>query len=145
MSLDDSAAMPYVAAEFPGLFDDWSWRVPKNHTPLLMGKFGDTVFGHPDGSLWLLDMLAGEYERIAASSAEFNLKKNRRKYMDRWFMWSWVEIAYAHGKIPNERECLGWELPPILGGPVDAAHLAVYGRNMYVSLQGQLHRQIRTE
>ncbi|MER9212572.1 DUF1851 domain-containing protein [Mesorhizobium sp. M0663] len=126
-----------------GLFHDWSWLVPTSHTPLMVGHFGDTVFAAPDGSLSLLSTLDGEYERIARTGAEFNRLKGDPENVDSWFQWGWANIALQSGIVPKDDECLGWKIAPILGGQFGVDEIMTFPRRAYLSIQGQLHRQIR--
>ena len=53
------------AADSHDLLRDWGWLVAPEDTPLFVSCFGDWVFGAPDGSLWALSVLEGDYKRIA--------------------------------------------------------------------------------
>lgn len=48
------------------LLEHWRWLIPQVETPLMISVFGDWVFGHPDGTLWRLELLEGRYQRIRA-------------------------------------------------------------------------------
>jgi hypothetical protein len=52
------------------LLTEWRWRFSGTETPLFVTALADWVFGKPDGSLWLLDSLEGDYRQIATSSAD---------------------------------------------------------------------------
>lgn len=54
------------------LLEEWRWLVPATDTPLFLTALGDWVFGAPDGSLWLLSALEGNYSIVASNSVEFN-------------------------------------------------------------------------
>jgi hypothetical protein len=135
-------AIPCENIDCSGLFDAWVWRIPSTHTPLMIGHFGDAVFCAPDGSHWLLSILDGEYQRIARSSAEFNLLNNDPQSMDDWFCWGWATIAFENGIVPKDGECLGWKIAPILGGQIGVKEIMVFSRRVYLSIQGQLLRQV---
>lgn len=124
------------------LLAEWRWLVPSDHTPLLLGAFGDWVMGAPDGSHWWLDLLEGGYGRIAASSAEFNAAKRIEENLNLWFTADWVVIAREHGLVPAADECLGWKVHPRLGGPFAHDNIQVFPLRIYQSLMGQLHRQL---
>jgi hypothetical protein len=136
-------AIEYHRVEREGLLDDWDWLVPSDHTPLMVGAFGDWIFGAPDGSIWWLDLLKGEYQRVARNSDEFSRLKKNPKKLDLWFSAGWVTIAAEHGLIPKIDECLGWKTPPVLGAKFSVENIGIFSLMVYVSLQGQLHRQLR--
>ncbi len=130
------------AREAEALLRDWRWLVPGELTPLLITVFGDWVFGAPDGSIWMLSVLEGGLEQVAPSSSEFNRKKADFAWLDTVFIAGWQEIAERHGLEPDEGECLGWKLHPLLGGEFDVANLQLFSMSVYQSLMGQLHRQL---
>jgi hypothetical protein len=136
------AAISIADIESTGLFDAWNWLVPESDTPLMIGHFCDTVFGAPDGSLWLLDLMEGHYGRIARDSDEFRRLKIDADKVNRWFTWDWVVIAGQNGLVPGPEQCLGWKVPPVIGGDFSLSNIQLFPRRVYLDLQGQLFRQI---
>jgi hypothetical protein len=63
----------------------------------MIGIFGDWIFGAPDGTLWHLDLLEGQFHQVAGDSTEFNSKKREEKYRDEWFGANWADIALGTG------------------------------------------------
>ena len=135
-------AISCADVDWPPLLAEWRWLVPSDHTPLLIGAFGDWVIGAPDGSHWSLDLLEGRYTRIAANSAEFNVAKLDEDNRNLWFTADWVVIANEHGLIPKADECLGWKVHPRFGGRFEHENIQVFSLRVYQSLMGQLHRQL---
>ena len=125
------------------LLEEWRWLVPRSETPLMIGAFGDWVFGAPDGGTCMLCLLEGNYERVAGSRAEFNRMKEREEFRNDRFHADWVAIAADRGLVPDPDECLGWKTAPILGGPFRPENPGIFPMRVYQSLQGQLHRQVR--
>ena len=124
------------------LLVDWQWIVPVDATPLMIGIFGDWIFGAPNGSHWHLDLLEGRFRQITKGSKEFNKKKRKDKYLDEWFGADWASIALQNGLIPSHDECLGWKVLPILGGPFSLENIDVYPLAAYQSINGQVFRQL---
>jgi hypothetical protein len=122
---------------------EWNWLVPGNHHPLLITIFGDWVCGAPDGIHWSLSNLEGTYLRIADSSAEFNARKRSFEFLDEHFIASWQEIAERHGFKPDSTQCIGWRIPPVLGGKFEVENLQLFSMVVYQSIMGQLHRQLQ--
>lgn len=125
------------------LLSAWTWLVPADHTALMVGAFGDWIFGAPDRSHWTLCLLEGDYRQIARDSAEFNQLKMRPENLESWFKAGWVAIAARHGLVPRIDECLGWKVPPMLGGTFSVDNISIFPLRVYQSIQGQLHRQRR--
>jgi hypothetical protein len=102
------------------------------------------VFGAPDGSLWLLDLLEGNYLRIAVDASEYNRLKGDPVNLNQWFSAEWVSIAAGNGLVPDESQCLGWKVHPILGAEFSTENIGLFSIRVYHSVLGQLFRQLRT-
>jgi Domain of unknown function (DUF1851) len=124
------------------LLTEWQWLVPADAAPLMIGIFGDWIFGAPDGSLWHLDLLDAHFRQVARDSAEFNAKKREEKYLNEWFGANWANIAFANGFTPDRDQCLGWKIAPVLGGPFSVENIQVFSLLIYQSIHGQLFRQL---
>ena len=109
----------------------------------MIGAFGDWIMGAPDGSFWSLELLEGTYARVADNAEAFNRAKEDPENLNLWFMAEWVQIAERQGLVPEEDECLGWKVHPILGAPIAAENIQVFSLRVYQSLMGQLFRQLR--
>jgi len=127
------------------LLTDWRWLVPSDDTPLMIGIFGDWVFGAPDGSHWHFDLLEGRFHRIADDSNEFDTKKQEDQYRDEWFGANWADIALENGLVPELQECLGWKIAPIIGGPFSLDNIQLFPLSVYQTINGQLHRQLNNQ
>jgi hypothetical protein len=135
-------AIPCDQFDWRPLMAEWDWLVPIDHTPLLIGAFGDWIIGAPDGSHWALCLLEGDYRQVASNSSEFNQNKLLPKNLDEWFKADWVGLAARQGLIPGGHECLGWKFHPKIGGPFSVENIGVFSLRVYQSLMGQLHRHI---
>lgn len=135
----------YDARDFDtdALLAEWRWLVPRSDTPLFLSAFGDWVFGNPDGSLWALSVLEGDYRKIAIDAKEYNSLNKQFEWLEAQFLAGWLEIAHRHGLSPKKNECLGWKLHPILGGKFEVQNLQIFSMRVYQSLMGQLHRQLK--
>lgn len=125
------------------LLEEWRWLVPATDTPLFLTALGDWVFGAPDGSLWLLSALEGNYSKVASNSVEFNHLNKSQEWIEETFLASWFDIALGNEIRPSESECIGWKLHPLLGGKFEVANLQLFSMLVYQSLMGQLHRQLQ--
>jgi hypothetical protein len=125
------------------LLEFWRWLVPRSATPLFISVFGDWVFGVPDGSLWALSLLEGDFRKIADSSSEYNRLKSSFEWMDQTFMAGWQEIAHRHGLTPRADQCIGWRIHPTLGGPFKPDNLQLFDMLAYQCIMGQLHESLQ--
>ena len=147
VAMEEARPLAIEASRFDcdELLQEWRWLVPPSAKPLLIGAFGDWVFGAPDGGVYMLCLFEGTFERVADSTAEFNRLKEQEQFRDDRFHADWVTVAAAHGLVPKEDECLGWKAAPIFGGPFRPENIAIYPMVIYQSLQGELHRQLREQ
>ncbi|HEY7643766.1 MAG TPA: hypothetical protein VH858_01895 [Hyphomicrobiales bacterium] len=124
------------------LLAEWAWLVPDTATPLFLSAFGDWVFGDPDGSIWVLSVLEGTYERVAATAGDYDRLQQSQDWLEETFLSGWQPIAAAHGLEPAAHECLGWKIHPLIGGKFEPANLQLFSMVVYQSLMGQFHRQL---
>ena len=123
------------------LLPQWSWLVPNTDTPLFLSAFGDWVFGNPDGSLWILSVLEGSYERVAINSEEYNELNKSSEWCNDNLLAEWFPIALENGICPDANECIGWKIHPIIGGKFTPKNLQAFSMVVYQSLMAQLHSQ----
>jgi hypothetical protein len=125
------------------LLGEWRWLVLAKHTPLCVSAFGDWVLGAPEGSLWVMSTLEGDYQQVARNASEYNALAKSPEWTSATFLADWFPIAIGNGLAPGHDECLGWKLHPLVGGAFAVENLQVFSMQLYQSLTGQLHRQIR--
>ena len=120
---------------------EWQWLVPSTDIPLFISAFGDWVFGSPNGSLWVLSVLDGSYTQVARNAREYNTLNKSSEWIEQTFGAGWLPIAARQGLVPEEHQCLGWRVHPLLGGKFESANLQVFSMLVYQSVMGQLHQQ----
>ena len=125
------------------MLEEWRWLVTPDQTPLFVSVLADWVFGAPDGSLWALSTLEGDYRQVAVDAAEYNRQKRSVEWLEANFAAGWQPIAAGNGLLPNENECLGWKLHPVLGGAFEVSNQEVFDMELYQSIVGQIHRRLR--
>jgi len=145
LCVTDHRPLMIEASEYDtdALLYHWRWLVPRTDTPLFLSAFGDWVFGKPDGSLWLLSVLEGDYTQIARGAREYNTLNKSVEWLEATFIAGWQPIAAAHGLEPQKDECLGWKLHPLFGGEFAVSNLPLFSMKVYQTLMGQLHRQLQ--
>lgn len=132
-----------LAEEFDSDFlrAHWRWAVPDSHVPLLITIFGDWVFGAEDGSHWALSILDGDYFQVAESAIESNQRKKSFDWLCENFIAEWQEMADRAGIVPDRSECIGWIVPPALGGEFSVRNMKIYPMTTWQSIMGQMLRQ----
>lgn len=135
--------VPVERYDLATLLSEWTWLIPERDTPLFLTVMADWVFGSPDGALWRLSALEGDYVQIAAIAEQFNAMKRSVEWLNDKFCADWQPIAAGNNIRPDEVECLGWRVHPYLGGEMKVENLQAFSMPVYQSLMGQLHRQFR--
>ncbi|MCB1634251.1 MAG: hypothetical protein KDI37_14430 [Xanthomonadales bacterium] len=125
------------------LLAEWTWLTPPSDTPLFISAFGDWVFGNPDGSLWVLSVLEGNYTQVARNSQEYNALNKSSEWLEQVFIAGWLPIAAEHGLMPRKDQCLGWKVHPLVGGKLTTSNLQVFEMTVYQSIMGQFHLQLQ--
>jgi hypothetical protein len=54
-----------------------------------------------------------------------------------------IGAARRRDLSPGPDQILAWTLPPVLGAPVEVGNLQLMDFEVYLSLQGQLHQQVK--
>lgn len=129
--------------EIKTMLPQWFWLVPSDSSPLLITLFGDWLFGNPDGSLSVLSVLEGTYEKVANNSEDYNELNKSSDWCDEIFISSWLPIAIENGINPIEGECIGWIVHPIIGGEFSVSNLKIFSMSVYQSLMSQFHAKIQ--
>lgn len=114
--------------------------MPRDAEPLMIGIFGDWIFGAPDASHWHLDLLEGTFQKCAKNSEDFNAKKREAEFLDLWFGANWAEVALTEGLVPGAEECLGWKIHPAIGGEFASSNIGVFQLSMYQKVCASIHR-----
>lgn len=135
--------VPAERYDLSALLSEWTWLVPERDTPLFLTVMVDWVFGSPDGAIWRLSALEGDYVQIAKNAEQYNCMKRSEEWLSEEFCADWQPIAAGSNLLPDEAECLGWRVHPYLGGDMKVGNLQVFSMLVYQSLMGQLHRQLR--
>ncbi len=124
------------------LLKEWRWIVPDTVTPIQMGIFGDWIFFAPSGSIWHLSALDGVYAQVAASADEFNSKSQDADFLNEIYQAEWASIAIESGLLPDDNQCLGWKVAPLIGGPQSLDNIRIFDRLQFNTIHGQVFRQM---
>jgi hypothetical protein len=134
---------PAVSIEMKRLLQDWVWLVKASHTPLWMTAFGDMCFSDTRQQVFMLDTLEGSFVRIADSTSDIDNLLRAEDAQNKWLMREWVTLCKASGFFLTKDQCYGWRVAPVLGGKLALANIQVFDMYVYLSVTGQLHRQLK--
>lgn len=94
----------------------WAGLISPSFTVWFVNRFGDIIVVLDDGSVHLLDVGVGTFDRIAADREEFLLKIDQDENANDWLMIPFVDACVAAGMILGPNQCYGYRMPPMLGG-----------------------------
>lgn len=122
------------------LLNDWRWLVPENLSPLCMTVFGDWFFRDDRGAVHFLDLAGGRLKEVAHSKEEWQRRCGDPQSRDEWFMPALAEACFQRFTILTPGTCLGYKLPPLVGGTLDVDNIEVTDLVIHQSMIGQLRR-----
>lgn len=122
---------------------DWAWLPVEGKRPFLASLFGD-VFLEDDAGIWLLDVLKGSLDRVFDDREQMAAVLDTEAGQDRYLLAGLALGAQRRfGLVAGPSQVLAWKLPPVLGASTTVENLQLMDFEIYVSLQGQLHRQLK--
>lgn len=123
--------------------EDWAWLPLKAKRPFLTSLFGD-VFLEDAAGIWMLDVLEGSLTLLFADRQQMAATLDTEKGRDRYLLAGLAVAAQSRlGLVPGPDQVLAWTLPPVLGAPIAVENLQLMDFEVYLRLQGQLHRQLK--
>lgn len=135
-------AAPVLPAELERQFRHWRWLVGANAEALCMTVMGDWIFTHQEGSIWLLDTIEADVRVVAPGLARLESLLDSPDERDALIL-EGLALAVLDGQRLPAEHCLGWRVPPVLGGATDRSNLAVVPSGPYQEWMGGLHKALR--
>ena len=129
--------------DWPSLFAEWAWLVPKQFTVWLMNRFGDLFLVFDDGSVHMLDVGGGSLEQVANTRDDFQAKVDEDENANVWFMIPLVDQLLAAGMTLKKGECYSYKQPPVLGGDYTVENTCVLPIAEHYGAYGSIHNQIK--
>ena len=124
------------------LLSDWRWLIDDAYSPLLMTAFGDLFLKSETGGVYFLDLVSGEFNRVAATVNEFETLLRNPEKVEEWLMPDLVMSLREQGMTLEDRECYGYKIPPVLGGEISVENVEPSDLAVYFSILGQIHHQV---
>ena len=125
LTWDDLLIQDVGEADFARWMQNWSGVISGHIAPAFLNKFGVWFLRRPDGAVDMLDVFAGEVERVAPSYEAFIANVNDRPWQEIYLLSRHVLALHQVGKIPAPGECYAIAPHPALGGPNPLAGDAV--------------------
>src|SRR5690349_19608511 len=113
------------------LLSDWRWLVNGSYVPFSMTMFGDWFFTNSEGAVYMLDLISGDLKLICESREEFLVKREEPANLDEWFMAELAYLCFDASLRPAAGQCLGFKIPPVIGGKVHKENIEVISLLVY--------------
>jgi len=126
-----------------GLLADWKWLLKGSYEMIAMNHFGDMFLRQSTGEIRLLRVGSGDVEKIADSQAEFQSLLGEKEKEREWFALGLLTEIEREGMTLAPGQCFSFKKPLTLGGTMEVSNIEVTSIAIYVSLMGQLHRQLK--
>jgi hypothetical protein len=98
------------------IVEDWRWLIGETANLILISSVGDGFFEEESGAIYWLLTGTGEYEKIAESSEEFQLKLKDDETVREWFLVNIIsELKENDVKLENGK-LYSFKKLPVLGG-----------------------------
>lgn len=117
--------------------------MPTSFTAWLVNRFGDVIAVLDDGSVHLLDIGVGTFERVAQNRAHFAELVDEGGNVNKWLMIPLVDQCLAAGLVLRPNQCYGYKLPPLLGGEYTVQNVAAVDLAENYAFLSDLWRQTK--
>ncbi|HEY3003860.1 MAG TPA: hypothetical protein VGJ44_16050 [Kribbellaceae bacterium] len=132
----------FTPDQYARALESWQWLDLAGKEPVCTSPFGDVVLRAGDG-LWWLDALGGELSRPWESEEQMRAELDTADGQERYLLAGLAYAAEGRGLVPDDDHVYGFTRPPVLGGPVDEANVALVDFVVALNISGQIHEQIR--
>ncbi len=129
--------------DWPMLLADWSRFVPSEFTLRFANRFGDLFVIVNDGSVWLLDVGAGTFQRIADDRDDFHKRLDEADNANEWLMRPLVDELVANGMKLDHGRCYSYTVPPVLGGDYSVNNTWIAPVREHYGVLASIHDQIK--
>ena len=125
------------------LLQDWMWLLGTPRDLIAMNNFADMFLRAADGTIGMVNVTLGTMDRLAPDTGMFERMSRERENQENWFLTDFLnEIEHA-GLTLEAGQCFGFKVPLRLGGKMELSNVEVSSVSVYVSMMGQIHRQLK--
>jgi len=94
----------------------WGWLLPPAFTLWIVNRFADLFVVLPDGTVHMLNVGLGSFEKVAESRDDFCTRIDADDNANQWLMIALVDRLVAAGIDLSPAHCYGFKVPPVMGG-----------------------------
>lgn len=119
------------------------WLLGAPHELMAMNNFADMFLRAADGSIGMMNVTWGTIDTLAPDTSVFERMARERENQENWFLTDMLTKIEHAGLILGNGQCFGFKVPLRLGGEMDLSNIEVSSVSVYVSIMGQIHRQLK--
>jgi len=119
------------------------WLLGTPHDVIAMNNFADMFVRAADGSIGIVNVSWGTIDQIASNTSMFEQMISDRGNKDKLFLLDMLMQIEHAGLTLGNGQCFGFKVPLMLGGKMDLSNIEVSSVSVYVSMMGQIHRQLK--
>lgn len=124
------------------LVEDWEWLVGSS-LPILVTSVGDAFLQNETGEIYWLITGSAEYEKVAQSYEEFQVKLQDNELVHEWFLIPVVAQLKEQGVELEERKLYGFKQLPVLGGKYESDNFELTDIEVHFAISGQMNFKIK--
>lgn len=132
---------PVERSELVRQFGHWRWLSGGNAVPLCMTLMGDWIFARPNGALCLLDTIDADIRVVAPDLMRLRSLLDSPEQRDALIL-EGLALAVLDGQPLPAGHCVGYRVPPVLGGATDRSNLEVVSAGLYQAWIGALQETL---
>ena len=117
-------AAPILPPELEQQFGEWRWFVGDDAEVLCMTLMGDWIFVNREGAICLLDTMEATIQVVAPTLEHLELLLDSPDERDALLLEGLALAVLAGQRLPAGH-CVGYRVPPVLGGATDKSNLEV--------------------
>jgi hypothetical protein len=124
------------------LLAEWRWLCSRPMQLVARNVFADLFVADESGKIVRLDVAIGKIEALADSNAQFRELAENPENRGHWFAETEEQGFAAKGLIPNETQCIAFNIPLVFADPGKARRAYIADIYEQVSFLGDINRQI---
>ncbi|MGE3104768.1 MAG: DUF1851 domain-containing protein, partial [Lysobacterales bacterium] len=117
---------------------------PDTFTLWLVNRFGDAfVVLEEDGSVHMLDVGSGTFDRVADNRSHFADLLDVGDNAVGWLLFRLVDACREAGMELGASQCYGFKVPPVLGGEYEVANVEPTDLAVHYSFLADIYKQTK--
>lgn len=142
ITMNDLTINP-AGIDMEALLSEWQWAMPEPVRPVLLTAMGDAFAQGESGAVYFIDMVEGTVHSVANDGPSFQALMSDNQFVtDHMFPARIIQLRNG-GKTLSPNQVYSHKQPLVLGGSDDIENIEGTDVSVHISIQGQIHRQVK--